>query len=74
MTGWMYLGIAIVLEVIATTLLKMANGLEILFLSATSIGFYSLWFLSLALVQYMYIMLILVGAVGLRLTTVGTGH
>ncbi|MEM7005686.1 MAG: SMR family transporter [Pseudomonadota bacterium] len=110
MTGWMYLGIAIVLEVIATTLLKMANGLENLFLAATSIGFYSLCFLALApaikllpvgmvyaiwsgigivaiaiigafffdeklaLVQYMYIMLILVGAVGLRLTTVGTGH
>lgn len=105
MTGWMYLGVAIILEIIATTFLKLSNGFENLAWGFASIAFYCICFFALApalkllpvgtvyalwsgigivaiaiigafffeerlaLIQYGYILLILVGAVGLRLTT-----
>ena len=110
MTGWIYLAIAIVLEIAATTLLKLSDGFTKPVWGMASIGLYSICFFALApalkylpvgmvyaiwsgigivaiaiigafffdeklaLVQYMYIMLILVGAVGLRLTNVEGGH
>ncbi len=48
MTGWLYLSLAIGLEIVATTLLKMSNGLEKLGFAAASIGVYALCFLVLA--------------------------
>jgi len=110
MSGWVYLGIAIILEIAATICLKLSDGFEKPVWGLTSIGLYSVCFFALApalkllpvgmvyaiwsgigivaiaiigafffdeklaLIQYMYIMLILVGAVGLRLTTSGSGH
>ncbi|MEL7451991.1 MAG: multidrug efflux SMR transporter [Pseudomonadota bacterium] len=105
MSGWIYLGIAILLEIVATTLLKLSDGFENYVWGFSSIACYSLCFFAmapalkllpvgtvyaiwsgigivaivgigafffderLALIQYGYIILILVGAVGLRLTT-----
>ncbi len=48
MTGWVYLGIAIVLEVIATTMLKLSDGLARWHWAALSILFYAICFLALA--------------------------
>jgi len=48
MTGWAYLGIAIVLEVIATTMLKLSDGLVRWHWAALSILFYAVCFLALA--------------------------
>lgn len=48
MTGWLYLSLAIVLEIAATTLLKMSDGLERWGFAAASIGVYALCFLVLA--------------------------
>lgn len=48
MTGWLYLGIAIVLEIIATTMLKLSDGLARWQWAAASIGFYAVCFLALA--------------------------
>ena len=48
MTGWFYLGIAIVLEIIATTMLKLSDGLARWQWAAASIGFYVICFLALA--------------------------
>ncbi len=48
MTGWAYLGAAIVLEVAATVLLKLSDGLVRWQLALASIGFYALCFLFLA--------------------------
>jgi small multidrug resistance pump len=48
MTGWIYLGLAIVLEVVATTLLKLSDGLAKWEWAAASILFYALCFLVFA--------------------------
>jgi small multidrug resistance pump len=48
MTGWIYLGLAIVLEVVATTLLKLSDGLARWEWAAASILFYALCFLVFA--------------------------
>ena len=48
MTGWVYLGIAIVLEIVATTMLKLSDGLARWEWAAASIGFYAICFLALA--------------------------
>ena len=48
MTGWAYLGIAIVLEVVATTMLKLSDGLARWQWAAGSILFYAICFLALA--------------------------
>ncbi len=105
MTGWTFLGLAILLEILATSLLKLSNGFENMAWGIASIACYSacFWMLSpalkvlpvgtvyaiwsgigivaialigalffkekLALLQYGFILLILIGAVGLRLTT-----
>jgi multidrug transporter EmrE-like cation transporter len=105
MTAWILLGIAIVLEVTGTFLLKLSNGFEKWYWGALSIGCYSacFWVLApalkvlpvgvayaiwagvgiiaaaalgavvfddkLGLVQYGCIALVILGAVGLRLTT-----
>ena len=49
MTGWIYLGIAILFEVVATLFLKLSNGFEKPMWVAASIGMYSLCFLVFAL-------------------------
>jgi multidrug transporter EmrE-like cation transporter len=105
MTAWVLLGIAIVLEVTGTFLLKLSNGFEKWYWGALSIACYSacFWVLApalkvlpvgvayaiwagvgiiaaaalgavvfddkLGLVQYGCIALVILGAVGLRLTT-----
>lgn len=105
MSAWAYLAIAIILEIIATSFLKLSDGFANLLWGFASIACYSLCFLvlapalkllpvgtvyaiwsgigivaiaivgamffeeRLALIQYGFILLILVGAVGLRLTT-----
>jgi multidrug transporter EmrE-like cation transporter len=105
MTAWILLGIAIVLEVTGTFLLKLSNGFGKWYWGALSIGCYSacFWVLApalkvlpvgvayaiwagvgiiaaaalgavvfddkLGLVQYGCIALVILGAVGLRLTT-----
>jgi multidrug transporter EmrE-like cation transporter len=105
MTAWILLGIAIVLEVTGTFLLKLSNGFGNWYRGALSIGCYSacFWVLApalkvlpvgvgyairagvgiiaaaalgavvfddkLGLVQYSCIALVILGAVGLRLTT-----
>lgn len=105
MIGWLYLAGAIVLEIAATVLLKMSDGLRYLHLAALSILLYCACFLLLApalklipigiaysiwagigivsvsvlgailfgqrldIVQVGFIALILVGAVGLQLST-----
>ncbi|WP_416907347.1 MAG: DMT family transporter [Polymorphobacter sp.] len=110
MTGWLYLSVAIILEIAATTLLKMSNGLDRWGFAAASIGVYALCFLALAPAlksipvgiayavwsgvgivamavigiiafqqklspaQIACIALVLVGALGLRLTTPGGGE
>lgn len=110
MSGWIYLSLAIVLEIVATTLLKMSDGLERWGLAAASVGVYALCFLVLApalkmipvgvayavwsgvgivamavigfiafeqklnMAQIGCIVLVLVGALGLRLTTPGGGE
>lgn len=110
MTGWLYLSLAIILEIAATTLLKMSNGLDRWGFAATSIGVYALCFLAfapalksipvgiayavwsgvgivamaiigiiafqqkLSPAQIACIALVLVGALGLRLTTPGGGE
>jgi small multidrug resistance pump len=48
MTGWAYLGVAIVLEILATTCLKLSDGLARWSWAAASIGLYALCFLALA--------------------------
>ncbi len=48
MTGWLYLGAAIVLEIIATTMLKLSDGLVRWHWAALSIVFYAICFLALA--------------------------
>jgi multidrug transporter EmrE-like cation transporter len=48
MTGWTYLGIAIVLEIVATTMLKLSNGLSRWHWAVGSILFYAVCFLALA--------------------------
>ncbi len=48
MTGWTYLGVAIILEIIATIMLKVSNGLERWHWAAGSIAFYAICFLALA--------------------------
>ena len=48
MTGWLYLGIAIVLEIIATTMLKLSDGLARWHWAALSIVLYAICFLALA--------------------------
>ncbi|GGI76427.1 QacE family quaternary ammonium compound efflux SMR transporter [Polymorphobacter multimanifer] len=110
MTGWLYLTLAIGLEIVATTLLKLSNGLEKWGFAAASIGIYALCFLVLApalksipvgvayavwsgvgivamavigiilfdqrlsLVQMGCVALVLVGALGLRLSTPAGGE
>ncbi len=48
MTGWIYLGVAIMLEIVATTMLKLSDGLARWQWAAASIGFYALCFVALA--------------------------
>ncbi|OYU14741.1 MAG: hypothetical protein CFE37_09675 [Alphaproteobacteria bacterium PA4] len=48
MTGWAYLGVAIVLEILATTCLKLSDGLARWAWAVASIGLYALCFLALA--------------------------
>lgn len=108
-SGWVYLAIAIVLEVIATTFLKLSDGFQNLIYAGLSVALYSTCFFfmapalktlpvgvvyavwsgagivaiavigaiffkeALSLVQYVCIALILIGAVGLRLTTEVSG-
>ncbi len=48
MTGWTYLGVAIVFEIIATTMLKLSDGLVRWQWAALSIAFYAVCFLALA--------------------------
>lgn len=48
MSGWVYLSLAIVLEIVATTLLKMSDGLERWGIAAASVAVYALCFLVLA--------------------------
>ncbi|KPF78278.1 hypothetical protein IP88_04415 [alpha proteobacterium AAP81b] len=48
MTGWTYLGIAIVLEILATTLLKLSDGLARWHYAAGAILLYGVCFLALA--------------------------
>lgn len=48
MNGWIYLGVAIVLEIVATTLLKLSDGLARWQFAALSILFYAVCFLALA--------------------------
>ena len=48
MTGWLYLGIAIVLEIVATTMLKLSDGLARWQWADASIACYALCFLALA--------------------------
>ena len=105
MTAWIYLGIAIALEVSGTFFLKLSNGFEKWHWGSLSILFYSacFWFLAPAMkaipvgvvyaiwagmgilaasilglvvfderlgpLQYFFIAMILVAAVGLNLTT-----
>lgn len=105
MSGWGYLAFAIVLEIVATTLLKMSDGFAKWHWGVASIVCYSacFWVLApalkvlpvgvvyaiwsgvgivaitvigvfffderLALLQFLFIALILIGAVGLQLTT-----
>jgi small multidrug resistance pump len=49
MTGWTYLGIAIVFEIIATTMLKLSDGLRNWPWAAGSIAVYAICFLALAM-------------------------
>lgn len=110
MTGWGYLTIAIVLEVIATSLLKFSDGFTHLGYGACAIGLYCLCFFFMApayktlpagvvyavwsgigivaiaalgvfyfkekldLYQLAFIAMILVGAIGLSLTTTSAEH
>ena len=105
MNAWIYLSLAIGLEILGTFFLKLSNGFEKWHLGMLSILFYSLcfWALSpalrdlpvgvvyaiwagvgiigasaigvfyfgdrLALLQYGFIVMIMAGAVGLKLTT-----
>lgn len=48
MTGWTYLGVAIVLEIAATTMLKLSDGLARWQWAAGSIALYAVCFLALA--------------------------
>lgn len=109
MNGWAYLGIAIVLEVIATSFLKFSNGFTRPVYSLLAIGLYCACFFFMApayktlpvgvvyavwsgvgiaaitalgvvyfkeelnLFQFGFITFILVGAVGLSLTSESTG-
>jgi len=45
---WLYLGIAIILEILGTSLLKLSNGNEKWHISVLAIVFYALCFLFLA--------------------------
>ncbi|QTD54948.1 DMT family transporter [Parasphingorhabdus cellanae] len=105
MSAWAYLGVAIVLEIMATTLLKLSDGFSKWHWGILSIALYSacFWVLApalktlpvgvvyaiwsgagivavtiigafffderLALLQFLFIAMILIGAVGLQLTT-----
>ncbi len=48
MTGWIYLGAAIMLEIVATTMLKLSDGLARWQWAAGSIALYAICFLALA--------------------------
>jgi multidrug transporter EmrE-like cation transporter len=48
MTGWTFLGIAIFFEILATTALKMSDGLARWHWAALSIALYAVCFLALA--------------------------
>jgi multidrug transporter EmrE-like cation transporter len=48
MSGWLYLGVAILLEIVATTMLKLSDGLARWHWAALSILFYAVCFLALA--------------------------
>ncbi|WP_439534926.1 DMT family transporter [Polymorphobacter sp.] len=48
MSGWAYLGVAIGLEILATTLLKLSDGLAHKGFAAAAIGTYILCFMALA--------------------------
>jgi multidrug transporter EmrE-like cation transporter len=48
MSGWSYLAIAIAFEIVATTFLKMSDGLVRWHWAVLSIGFYAICFLALA--------------------------
>jgi len=48
MTGWTYLGVAIVFEIVATTMLTLSNGLARWHWAVLSIIFYAICFLALA--------------------------
>jgi len=105
MSAWMFLGVAILFEVIGTVLLKLSDGFEKIGYGMAAIACYSVcfWFLApalkvipagvayaiwsglgilsitfiglaffdqkLSLVNYGFIALILIGAIGLNLTT-----
>lgn len=109
LSGWGYLSIAIILEIMATICLKLSDGFANYTYAGLSILLYSVcfWFFApalkyipvgtayaiwsgvgilavaiigafffkerLELIQYGFILLILVGAVGLRLTMKGGG-
>ena len=105
MSAWMFLGVAIVFEVLGTVLLKLSDGFEKLGYGMTAIACYSVcfWFFApalkvipagvayaiwsglgilsitliglaffdqkLSLMNYGFIALIVIGAIGLNLTT-----
>jgi len=105
MSAWMFLGVAIVFEVVGTVLLKLSDGFEKLGFGMSAILCYSIcfWFFApalkaipagiayaiwagngilsitliglvffgqkLSLLNYGFIILILIGAIGLNLTT-----
>jgi multidrug transporter EmrE-like cation transporter len=48
MTGWTFLSIAILFEILATTALKLSDGLARWHWAAVSIGLYAICFLALA--------------------------
>ena len=48
MSGWVYLGVAIALEIVATTLLKMSDGLTRPGIATAAIGTYIVCFLVMA--------------------------
>lgn len=48
MTGWTFLGVAIFFEIIATTALKLSDGLNRWHWAALSIALYAICFLALA--------------------------
>jgi len=85
MSAWIFLTLAIFFEVCGTVLLKLSNGFEKAGLGMAAIACYSIWAgmgifavtviglaffgQKLGVLQYGFIALILIGAVGLNLTT-----